>query len=156
MSTAKAVVACLFGLAVVSSTWAGGSPCAPAAADPEQAGICVYNVGKKNGFGALKVVVNGEVQGKLARKQPWILVSVKPGAHVVGIDIGDYPQARRKVETVAGQVTYLRYQYSFDSQAGFFDRTSQWQTQLQEVSASDALGDLDQFAGSRTSKPKKT
>lgn len=156
MSGARTVGMCLFGLSLVSSAWAGESPCTPAANEPERASICIYNVGKKPTFATLKVVVNGEVQGKLAKKQPWMLVSVGPGVHVVGIDIGNAPQARQKINAVAGQVTYLRYVFSFENNTGFFDITTQSATQLHEVSASDARGELDQFTSPRASKRNRT
>jgi hypothetical protein len=140
----------------MSTAWAGDAPCSSAKIEPERAAICVYNIGKKPAFATLKVMVNGVVQGKLAKRQPWMLVSVGPGVQVVGIDIGNAPQARRKVDAVAGQVSYVRYVASFTTRAGFFDTMYESETQLLEVSASDARGDLDQFTSSRESKRKRT
>jgi hypothetical protein len=124
--------------------------------EPERASICIYNIGKKPAFSALRVVVNGEVQGTLAKRQPWLLVNVEPGVHVVGIDLGNAPQVRRKVDAISGEVTYLRYVFSLQTRTGFFDTTSESETQLHEVSANDALSDLDQFTSSRRSNRNKT
>lgn len=146
----------ILGLMLTSSTWASDAPCTPPAPTPESASICVYNVGKKPAFSTLRVVVNGTVEGKLARKQPWLLVNVRPGATVVGIDIGNTPQVRRRVEALAGQVTYLRYVFTTSIKTGFFDTTSEAQALLQEVTASDALADLDRLSGTRHSKRGRT
>ena len=152
--TAAGVISVM--LLLASSTWASDAPCTPADATTESANICIYNVGKKPAFVSLNVVVNGAVQGKLVNKRPWLLVSVRPGTNLVGIDFGSAPHVRRKVETVAGQVTYLRYVSTTSMKAGFFDMTTEAQSLLQEVTASDALADFNQLPGKRGARRSRS
>jgi hypothetical protein len=99
-------------------------------------------------FTAPRVVLDGEVRGKLLRQQPWLWVEASPGAHIVGIDLGKTPQARQRVQTAAGEIRYLRYErVTTQKLAGFLDSTMSTQANLQEVSASDAASDLDRLAG---------
>ncbi|MBM0107381.1 hypothetical protein JM946_21795 [Steroidobacter sp. S1-65] len=156
MSKLIAAGVSILGLLLASSARASDAPCTPPVASAESASVCVYNAGKMPAFGGFKVVVNGTVAGKLVKKQPWVLVNVRPGANVVGIDIGNAPHVRQKVETVAGQVTYLRYVSSTSIRVGFFDTSSEAQALLQEVTASDALADFDQLRGKRHSKRSRT
>ncbi|WP_116807935.1 hypothetical protein [Steroidobacter cummioxidans] len=155
-SKVAAAGVCSVSLLLTSSMWANDAPCAPTEASAESASICVYNVGKKPAFSTLKVVVNGAMQGKLVNKRPWVMVNVRPGINLVGIDIGNAPHARRRVEALAGQVTYLRYASTATAKAGFFDVTREAQTLLEEVTAADALTDFDQLPGKPRSKRGRT
>lgn len=156
MSKIIAAGVCSLSLLLTSSTWAGDAPCTPTAATAETASICIYNVGKKPAFASVRAVVNGTVHGKLVNRRPWVLVNVRPGVNVVGIDMGNSPHARRKVEAVAGQVTYVRYASTISTKVGFFDTSTDVQALLQEVTASDALGDFDQLLNKRSSKRSRT
>ncbi|HEY5755859.1 MAG TPA: hypothetical protein VIU34_08545 [Steroidobacter sp.] len=156
MSKIIAAGVCSLSLLLTSSTWASDAPCTPTAATTETASICIYSVGKKPAFTSLKAVVNGTAHGKLVNKRPWVLVNVRPGVNVVGIDMGNSPHARRKVEAVAGQVTYVRYVSTISTKVGFFDTSVDVQALLQEVTASDALGDFDQLLNKRSSKRSRT
>jgi AraC-like DNA-binding protein len=156
MSKIIATGICSLSLLLASSTWASDAPCTPTGATAEIASICIYNVGKKPAFASLKAVVNGTVHGKLVNKRPWVLVNVRPGITVVGIDMGNTPHARRRVETVAGHVTYVRYVSTISTKVGFFDTSSETQALLQEVTASDALGDFDRLLNKRSAKRSRT
>jgi hypothetical protein len=109
----------------------------------------VYDVGKKPLFTSVRVVLNGEVRGKLARQQPWLWVDAAPGAHIVGIDVGRTPQARRKIQTAAGEINYLRYERVVQIETGFFDTNTDVQADLREVSRSDAASDLSRLTTAR-------
>lgn len=148
-------LALVLALLLLSNAQGNEQPCSPASLAPGLAGICVYDLGKKPLFVSVRVVLDGEVQGKLAKQQPWLWVNAKPGAHVVGIDLGKSAQARRKIQAAAGDIKYLRYQQVREHVTGFFDVSTAVQSDLREVSASDAASELEQLAASVSKKQRR-
>jgi hypothetical protein len=132
-------------LLLIANAQGDEQPCSATSLVEGRAGICVYDVGKKPLFTSVRVVLNGEVRGKLARQQPWLWVDAAPGVHVVGIDVGRTPQARRKVQAAAGEINYLRYERVIQVETGFFDTSTAVQADLREVSETDAASDLSQL-----------
>lgn len=130
---------------LIANAQGGQQPCSATSLVEGRAGICVYDVGKRQMFASVRVVLNGEVRGKLARQQRWLWVDAAPGMHVVGIDVGKTPQARRKIQATAGQISYLRYERVVQIETGFFDTSADVQADLREVSESDAASDLGQL-----------
>jgi hypothetical protein len=149
MDSAKLAPACVLvltgSLLLASATPAKEQPCAAVALSPGRSGICVYSMTNPPAFGTMRVMLDSEPQGKLTRRQPWILIDAETGPHIVGIDLGSRPQARQKTMIDAGRVVYLRHESVRQTQVGFFDASTSMRTQLQEVSDVDAAGDLQQL-----------
>ena len=145
----------LFLLLLLANAQGNEQPCSSTLLTQGRAGICVYDVGRKPLFVSIRVVLDGEVRGKLAKQQPWLWVDADPGAHVIGVDLGKSPQARRKVQAAAGEIKYLRYERVIQTTIGFLDTTSAAQADLLEVAAADAAGDLDRLAAPLSKRSRR-
>jgi hypothetical protein len=130
------------GFAISASARAGHSPCDNQGIVPDHGAICVYMIGGKALFTSIHVDLDGDRLSKLTTREPWVLIDVGSGMHVVGIDANSTAIARLKVQVAAGELKYVRYNRVFESHVGFLDTTSRLMTSLTEVTAAEGSSEL--------------